>query len=276
MFKPIATPEALPAVGARAEDLNLDFKVSVKSASRYELAKDMAAFANASGGVILVGAAEEKNSNTLSKWIYLTKDDALTAQREYQQAANTLLSPKITLDSQAIEVAPGSYAVAVSVWPSALLPIAVEVPVDTTQGAKDWTAWAYFMRVGTHNLPLSPEQAAMLMIPQIRHSVTLLNSIPIEGRGEMIARFSENSGVMTLTDVSPLENSASFRLVSLDGFLSIDPDVIIRIPLNDILSVWKSANRQWSISIKGELEFAATLGYFVYNPNRGSSPAYLA
>jgi hypothetical protein len=55
LFQIIDRVEALPLEGSSREGLALDVKAR-PIADPFELGKDMAAFANASGGVILIGA----------------------------------------------------------------------------------------------------------------------------------------------------------------------------------------------------------------------------
>lgn len=55
MAFPILTTDDLPEVEASLEHLAIDFKLEADPADRAVLATDMAAFANALGGTILVG-----------------------------------------------------------------------------------------------------------------------------------------------------------------------------------------------------------------------------
>ena len=68
LFRPVATTADLPALSAGRESGTYDFKGSVDLAKKRELAKDVAAFANATGGVILIGAEEDKDAGTLRRY----------------------------------------------------------------------------------------------------------------------------------------------------------------------------------------------------------------
>ncbi len=69
-----------------AESLTLDFKVSHKKDSA-EQAKDMAAFANLHGGVILVGVAETADNYART---LLTKAAAKQVAKDYEDSARNL------------------------------------------------------------------------------------------------------------------------------------------------------------------------------------------
>jgi hypothetical protein len=59
-FEPITKPEQLPPEGTTIETLGRDFKKLAPSLNPPEMAKDVAAFANRIGGVIIVGAIEDQ------------------------------------------------------------------------------------------------------------------------------------------------------------------------------------------------------------------------
>ena len=65
-FKPVLSITDLPTVGTSREAFNYDFKCTVagtKPTTHAEMAKDVASFANASGGTILVGACRRQTGS---------------------------------------------------------------------------------------------------------------------------------------------------------------------------------------------------------------------
>ena len=66
MFTPISVTTDLPPISSSRESDVIDFKGRYSGRDRTEMAKDVAAFANAFGGVILVGAYEDTKTGTLT------------------------------------------------------------------------------------------------------------------------------------------------------------------------------------------------------------------
>ena len=53
------TPADLDGLLGREENQHLDFKATLGDTPKYEIAKDIACFANSGGGLIVVGAVED-------------------------------------------------------------------------------------------------------------------------------------------------------------------------------------------------------------------------
>src|SRR5947207_14973186 len=82
LFKLIMRPEDLPPVGSAREILALDFKRDLYDLAKpFEMAKDVAAFANASGGSILVGADEDQARHVLASYKPISGEAIAAAQR---------------------------------------------------------------------------------------------------------------------------------------------------------------------------------------------------
>jgi predicted HTH transcriptional regulator len=85
----------LPPVGANAEHLGIDLKQEVGDPRNYqEMAKDVAAFANASGGVILVGAIEDRARRIVARYSPMERDLAKRVCDAFNHATRDLCSPK--------------------------------------------------------------------------------------------------------------------------------------------------------------------------------------
>lgn len=263
-FQPIQKREDLPEIGARREALNLDFKQTVEGAPVAELAKDVAAFANASGGTVLVGANEDASSGTLQGWVPMSKEKADAARASFDMAVRDWCSPAPVFSPEVIERESGQYVVAVNVWPYPLLPVSVRVKTDKALTGRAWDAWVVFVRVGTHNKPFTPEQAAMLMIPSVRHAVMMLDSIPDNKRTSVRVFLRDHQtdrqlrAHLALKCVDPLQNVAVFQGTSdprpgdiAFQFVAAWPPV--HIPLSDIDAVWSMQSGDWCLKVNGSI-----------------------
>ena len=128
LFKPILVSPDLPAVGASRESGTFDFKAEQDPANQRELAKDVAAFANGLGGVVLVGAVEDKKRGTLSAYKPMARlEDAEALRKAYELAVTQRCVPKPVVDVVRIETVrpdhPAGHVVAVNVYPSQMAPI---------------------------------------------------------------------------------------------------------------------------------------------------------
>ena len=87
LFPFVEVRDDLPEYGAREDGL-VDFKGAVDKSSDFECAKDICAFANASGGVLIIGGAEDSTRGALSKWKpFATDQDVQVVVRRYRNLA---------------------------------------------------------------------------------------------------------------------------------------------------------------------------------------------
>jgi hypothetical protein len=165
----------LPPIGASYEREHLDFKQH-PTGDNYEMAKDVAAFANRTGGVILVGA-EEKN-DCLVAYHPLPRDVADKTRVAYLTAVKDLCVPGPTCDVHVIPHDSG-FLVAANVRP---LP-------DQVVGVKrrnDPDAYTFPQRVHSGTAYLRPTELATVMIPEIRFAALQLDSIPLGERDKIL------------------------------------------------------------------------------------------
>jgi hypothetical protein len=172
MFHPILSTNDLPPVGASREHLTCDFKVKPAN-SRFEMAKDVAALANASGGTLLIGAAEA--AGALSAYIPLSRADAAAAQRNYEEAVRDRCDPSPIVSVGSIVHGSG-VLLAINVMPSVASPVGVKVKADTSDGFGG-NAYVFPIRVTTQTIELLPGQLAMFMLPNVRRAVILLSRL---------------------------------------------------------------------------------------------------
>ncbi len=169
----------LPNFGTR-EDLLLDFKGRVNDDGTFERGKDLVSFANSSGGVLLIGAAEDRTRGILTRWLPYTDQDAQKIVREYTNVARDSCSPQPFIFAKPISLEDGTgFVIAINVRAhvtgQALFVKGQRHPPDEKPQVD---VWACYRRVGDQNLEVVPTELPMLMLPQLRRAVILLRSIP--------------------------------------------------------------------------------------------------
>jgi hypothetical protein len=174
MWKRIDSPGDLPSIGD-PETLYLDFK-AVPSDSGFEIGKDVAAFANASGGVILVGAVEEKKKLIRFKPLtdpIRTKDFYTSAVRDRCRPHPTVGLDLITIDDS------GGQILAANVEPFPGQPVGVHVTVSDQGEMKPriQDLFHYPVRVYTDTKAILPENLAMYVDARVRRIAILLEPL---------------------------------------------------------------------------------------------------
>jgi hypothetical protein len=260
LFRVITTPADLPPKGTGRENGTFDFKgkSEVDPDDQRELAKDVAAFANALGGVLLVGAEEDKKTHTLGQYNPMKLAAAETLKVAYELAVAQRCHPQPVFDVVRIEVGPPlvGHVVAVNVYPIPLGPVGVRWDTD-----KKGPSFAFPLRTASQTHYMTPTELAMLMVPEIRRVAILLDSIPLDQRADvmLLAR-------SVAPDVDP-------RTVTLEGvdrelttaFFSRSGEKI-RLPLDRIQSVWRRDDRPWCVAVDGA--FAVADNTLVVIPQR--------
>lgn len=245
-FIPITRPEALPGIGSSTrERLSLELKRRVLQSGRsaaeeqFELAKDVAALANATGGVILVGAIEDGATGHLHSYAPMPEGEARETAEAYNRAVRDRCAPPPLLDASVL-AQEGEFVVAVNVWPYPGQPVGVRSATSTD-------TFAFPLRVGVHTRFLRPEQLPMLMHPAGRRAWILLESIPPTDRANVSLTDAENIAInVELTGVEPLKNTVEFIVRSYRDRL--------HIPLDAIGSVWLTETGAWCVTLEGVLE----------------------
>jgi hypothetical protein len=265
--------QALPALGTR-ESPQLDFKAVLDrvkgnptTPDYFELAKDVAAMASVYGGTLLIGACEDRSTGQLAKYKVLTEDAAEEAVKAYQQAVRDMCLPQPLIDPVTIPH-DGGFIVAINIFPIPDRVVAVKVTAIPAHafGAQA-PAYVFPVRLSTHAIPFTPEQIPMLMNAAIRRIVILIESIPADERKEIAVLwepFRRNA-----TDVATVLATRCMFDPSPNAPPSIDLDqnalrllctepqaaqVQLRIPLDDIETVWKGSDGKWRLRVSGWFE----------------------
>jgi len=253
-------PPSGPLNARAREKADLDFKRFADPTRCWEHCKDIAAFANALGGVLLIGAAEHGGQLAYPGVRGQTADDVKTI---YEGAAG-LCSPAAVVDVVPIPQQAGAPVVAINVDPSVDAVVAAPARDHDRHGRerKHDIAWVFPRRVASQTEYLQPEVLPMYMNREVRRAVVLLSRIPTNKRRGLTVfyhaqRHIQNQhwdGVvqvgnmdLDLDEVRVDRNVAKFCAV-IDNH-----GVQIRIPLLDILDVWEVGDSRWAVKVAGRL-----------------------
>jgi len=252
-------PPAGPLNARAREKADLDFKTFADPAKSWEHAKDIAAFSNALGGVLLVGADDSTGQLTYPGIAGQTVKDI---QAIYEGAAQ-LCSPSPVVDVIPI---PERNVVTVNVEP--YLDQLVAAPAKSRDRAgkeiKHDAAWVFPIRRASQTEFIKPENLAMYMNREVRRAVLLLAKIPSEKKKGV--RVSHHVKVFR---GDPSDRSGPFEVETLEltlGSVSVERNFVAlvdhvghgtvltcHVPLTDIIDVWQSENEQWNVLVRGAL-----------------------
>jgi hypothetical protein len=206
----------LPPKTHAVESAVLDLKKETSPTNHFELAKDVAAFANHLGGCLLIGATEVDGH--VGEYDGIPPEVADKLQTSYSLAVAQRCSPKPVIDFKRFSAERDGYVVlAVFVDPYVGgHPIGVE-----TKGGEKPNAYAFPVRTGKDAMYLLPEQLAMFSEPKLRRTFIMMSAIPLGGRLKVasITNRGQPPEVFfgTLRDLSLERN-----VVHFDRFLDVD------------------------------------------------------
>jgi len=112
LFRPVLKTADLPEIGTARETGTYDFKGSADPTDPRELAKDVAAFANAFGGVVLVGAVEDEQTHTLKEYSPLPRAVADKLTTAYELAVRDRCDPPPLVDIVPVDLLRGRMTIA--------------------------------------------------------------------------------------------------------------------------------------------------------------------
>lgn len=175
-LKMITTAQDLPEVGKTYETLFIDIKrtyrAQVASGHKYnhfEMAKDVAAFANSEGGTILIGISENQNNGLFSKYFPLNDEEAKETRDEFEKAVTQRCSPLPTIDPVIIPRDMG-FVVAINVHPHPNRLIGVKIQGNKVDGYGG-DAYVYWIRTGTSSRQITPgekeSRIPYLVLPRV-------------------------------------------------------------------------------------------------------------
>jgi hypothetical protein len=242
LFKPIRTTADLPKPGPTtraAESHGIDFKKTYDPGNRREMAKDVAAFANAFGGVLLIGTTEDGEP---LDYPGAEREFVERLSQAFDDAHGELLSPKPFIE-RVLVYAPASDG-------RVLLAVNVHPFPDQIIGARlDKDGWRFPMRVGARTQFVEPAMLP-LYTAEIRRTMILLSGIdPLTGKAQLCHRNPRNqtNPIPSYADVRVAEIDVSQNRATLER---VENGGRIYIPLNDIELVWHNGSA-WVIKVAG-------------------------
>lgn len=252
-YKRITCDKDLREALSSPESWELDFKHRVNVAEWWELAKDVAAFANHVGGTLVVGSREGD-----PRAPGLSEDDAHKTADAYERAARDRCVPRPQVASRVFPQGPsqaGFFIVVVNIEPSPEQLVGAMAPLYNRNDAPvSSDAWRFFVRVGKDNMPLTPDQLPMYMNAKTRRIAILLDAIPSDKRELTI--FWRRPG--NQFDEKPVEKSCKLdrvnpagNVVLLESLRTGSTSYHYRVPLDDIDGVWEYREGSWAVRVTG-------------------------
>jgi hypothetical protein len=233
-FEPIASAEALPKEQVEIERPMLDAKKDVEPGKTFEIAKDVAAFANHRGGTIVYGAVEQ--DGRIAKYLPFEPGYAAQLKETIEREVVHRCDPRPMVEVELISLADKT-VVAVNVWPYIGQVVGVKVFADKARGGYGGEAFAFPVRVGSQCNYLAASEVAMFMIPQVRRSAILIDGIPRD-KAVQVKWANKNEGGRDGAD--------DYLLVSVDEsqncFSVKRGDSIRTLPLDRVQTVYEAKN----------------------------------
>ena len=275
-YQPVRTLADAEALAASTEGRSVDFKATADPAAWWELAKDIAAFANHVGGTILVGAAEQPDGT--ATLFGIAPEAAKPLAREYENASRDKCKPRPLSTVDPITLSSGKVVLAVNVDPYPLALVgAMFYALNRNGEPETCDAWRFPVRVDKHNVPLQPDQIAMFMEPRTRRMVTLLEGVmsspepppqSIPPQRHVYLHYVLPTGGLTppvpitLLSVDVLQNAFAFSAARM-GSGRGRTEHTYRAPLDDVEAVWLGREGQWQIRVSGYLDTPPDLDRYV-------------
>ncbi len=267
LYRRVETLGDLQAACTSTEGLSLDFKASktTKEPEWRELSKDIAAFANHIGGVILAGANE--NSDNTATAFGLAPAEAKRLQAAYEAAARDKCLPRPIVTCKQIVLDSKKVVVAVNIEPYPDQLVGAMFP-DWNQNDKPITsdAWRFYVRIGKDNIALTPDKLAMFMNADIRRTVIRLESIPSKDVRIFVVWRNPTNQV----SANPQEEHVSAPEVDVPANVFACDRAVgeqayrLRIPLDDVDAVWEATPGRWLVRVTGYL---ADRDQYISNPS---------
>lgn len=252
MFDPITRIEQVPRVGQGYERLTLDMKGGPGAYRRfdqgsrigwneYEMSKDVAAFANASGGTILIGAEEDTARGICTAHSPFSDELATEFAGAFTTAIEKGCHPRPLLAIERIRFTSG-LMLSINVWPFPGQPIGVAVTTQKKDSGYGGTSYVFPIRLVTKTDYLTPEQLPMYMSADVRRRAILLSTIKrtadsrtsrIFVHPEIVTAQDEHVGAFEVYFES-LDELGNTLVVTLDSRG-------VSLPLDAVRAVWRDS-----------------------------------
>jgi hypothetical protein len=229
-----------------------DLKETYAPEKLAEMAKDVAAFANALGGAIIVGATEGPTEPDYSAPLAAKYADDRAL--DIDKAVRDYCRPSPTAHVRTIPSpdAQGKVVLVVNVEPAVDQPIAA-------RHATDKDSWRFPVRVGRDTEFLFPEQLPLYMNSKARRAkLLLLRALAAGGEVDFFCVPSGGSKHNNLQGSSPFKLDAvdadgGGGVLLRDGSGELGHQSIV-IPLDDVDAVWLQRDGRWAMRTTGRME----------------------
>lgn len=271
LWTPWSQSNALTLLATAHEKTILDLKQQydlTKPDTKFEIAKDLAAFANAFGGTVLVGAVEgtdtagRKNGRCVA---FLTISNSGPLIKQVTDSARDHCRPPIVVAPEEIRLTPAEAGVvlrrphpdpvtllAINISPLFSGPAGVfAIASDGKSKASD--AFRFPVRIGEGTTLLMPEELAFHMNS---HERRILLSLQQVGTGCDVLVWSK------ALRPEQLKQSRAFKLKAVDPELQIavlqpldGPNKLTtaHVPLTFMRAVWRDASGAWQLDVDGSV-----------------------
>lgn len=267
---PWSQSNALSLAANAHEQTILDLKMNYDLAnptSAFELAKDMAAFANALGGTILVGASEQNDSlkrKTGRIEAFIPNIDDQKLIKAATTAAREFCQPTITVEPEVIKLTESEQAnvvkkplsqdatlVALNVHPLVASPCAVAA--CDAAGARIANAYRFPLRFLEGTKWLKPEELAFHMNSHERRIYLLLAQMPCD---QQIQVWDKGQGGLGGNRLAKLVDIDAERMIAKLEFGGGNHKVVAHVPLVFVTAVWLDEKDVSNIDVRGAFNVA--------------------
>jgi hypothetical protein len=253
MWKPIENQKDLPQIGT-LESSTLDFKGAAPD-DTIEMAKDVAAFANAQGGTLLIGA---HGGSQLQTYKPMAAGEAKRVAVAFDEAVKVRCAPSPLFSTELISYESG-FIVAINVQPFPGQVVGVgltkaESQIPTPKSGKTTKGvdglFSFPLRVGTHTKVITPEQLPMFMDAKIRRVAIALEAIV--GKRVVLFDFTNTDKRVGL-EVATVERVDMITNV-LELMVDYESDHLpVQLPLDFVETVCQ-AKPAWHLYLNGHLD----------------------
>ena len=269
-WTPILQANVVDRLLGAHERISLDFKETynlidlARDDTRFELAKDCAAFANNVGGTVLVGVVEDRRTMRIARFSSVQDPTRIVAAID---DALRLCLPIPLADGIAVELEPADQhrilgrtdgnqnvsLVAINVPPFLNGPVGVKVRDGLRRGQTIEGAYRFPCRVVEQTRYLRPEELAMITNSDERRVALRLGQLEEDTAVTVWGRAPD-----TVASGRPNGYACFFQRVdygdwSLRLKSEVEPDLPVAVvPLVFVRAIWKTENA-WHIAIDGDV-----------------------
>lgn len=253
-------------------DFKREYDLAVP-ATRYEMAKDVAAFATAGGGTILVGVEHRQGRIVAFKSVAepekIVNELSTALQQHCVPIPSTPRECVIEVDPAAAakllagQTAPSAVVslLAINVQPDPRAPIGVRPEL---KGQPHADTYRFPVRIGDQTDFLDPTQLPMWMNSNERRVALRLNDILREKTPNVVRVHCRRSGVKTLDyardfELRAVDEQASCVVVAWQPA----PGRVVNVPLSFVVAVWKDADNRWEMAVTGSFSVDSSQDGFV-------------